>query len=244
MAVTDTSALVVPGHFSPARFDALLARHGSPIELRFATRCGCWDDRAGRPDPGCMVCFPFGFVWDAPLLWNGQPMKAYGPNRKPTRRHDAVGTYEVGDAFFTLPSGIEPPFMSRITASLSVLTVFDELVKAKQDMIRYPDVLNVDRVWYSTRTPATGAPYDRANVPLSFSGANPDLTITGRQVTWNPASTVPDGTRYIVRFQTYLHYVVWEQQERNEGGNILPSRFLCKKIDYLLHPRGTKEASY
>ncbi len=226
-------------HFDPAEFDGMLAQNGSPADLRFAMRCACWDDQTGEPDPACMQCFPFGWVWEAP-----QTVNVFGPNRKPTRRVDAAGTYDIGDAFFTLPSGLEPPRMSRLTMTLSTLTVWDALLKNKEDVIRFPTVLGIDRAWHSTRTPPSGGQYGRSNLDLTFSGATPDITVTGRQVTWNPANTLPDGTPYVVRFKTYAEYLVWEQQERNEGGRVLPSRFLCKRLDYYLHPRGTKEASY
>ena len=241
MAVTNPAAMGIPFgefHLRPPDFDDLLRRSGSPAELRFAMPCACGTSRMGEPDPACLVCFPYGVVWDAP-----QTLKCFGPNRKPTFRVDTAGSYEIGDAYFTFPTGIVPPFLSRITLPLSVLTLTDQLVKGTEDGIRYPTVLAVEKAHYTRRNPPTGHPYVTEIVPLTLGT---DVTVDGRRLVWPPASPVPDGTLVSVRFAARVEYGVWEPHDRNEGGNQLPYRFLCKRLDYYLHPRGPAEpqASY
>jgi hypothetical protein len=64
------------------------------------------------------------------------------------------------------------------------------------------------------------------------------VVVNGRQLVWPPGSSIPDGTTVSVRFTGCVEYGVWEVQDRNEGGNQLPYRALCKRLDYYLHPRG------
>jgi hypothetical protein len=224
-------------HLRPPDFDALLRRSGSPVELRYATPCACTVKRMGEPDPACQLCFPYGVIWDAP-----QTVYCFGPNRKPTFRADTMGSYEVGDAYFTFPTSVVPPFLSRITLPLSVLTLSDQLVKGEEDVIRYPRVLEVERAHCTRRVPPSGAPYVTELVPLTLGT---DVTFDGRRAVWPPDSPVPDGTIVAVRFRALVEYGTWEPQDRNEGGNQLPYRYLCKRLDYYLHPSGPEpQASY
>jgi hypothetical protein len=227
-------------HCESTLFDEVIAAHGSPAELRLARPCPCWLASTGQPDPACTACFPFGYLWTAPVT-----LTVWGPNRKPMRRYEAQGTYELGDAFFTFPTGIRPTHYSRLVLPLSTLAVTDILTKGHEDTIRYAHVLSVEGAEWSRRTPATGAPYQRETVPLTIEGRDvgtPDLRITGRTVTWLN-SAIPDGTRYVVRCTTYAEYVVWEVQDRNEGGTVQPYRALCKRLDFLLHPKGEPSAT-
>lgn len=237
MAVSTSSTTAAFGsfHLDPAAFDALLVRSGSPADLRIATRCACYDPRSGSPDPACTLCFPFGVVW-GPVT----SLKVFGPNRKPTRRQDAAGTYDASDAFFTFPTGVIPTRGSRLTLPLSVITVDDLLVKGDRDTIRYPNVVAIEAAFYTTRNPPTGSPYTVVQHPLVLGT---DIAISGRTVTWINGA-VPNGTPYRVRFTALAEYLVWEDQDRNEGGRALPYRCLCKRVDYLLHPRDDKATSY
>jgi hypothetical protein len=240
MAVADPSFYSVPFgefHLRPKDFDALLRRSGSPCELRYAMPCACGSTRLGEPDPACMVCFPYGQVWDAP-----RTVYVFGPARKPTFRVDTPGSYETGDAYFTFPTGIVPPFFSRITLPLSVLTLTDQLVKGSEDVIRYPMPLVVDKAHWSRRVPPSGHPYVTELMPLVLGT---DVVVDGRRFVWPPDSPVPDGTIVTVRFTARVEYAVWEAHDRNEGGNQLPYRAICKRLDYYLHPRGPEpQASY
>lgn len=242
MAITDPN-LAGPGfadnHLDPAALDALIDRSGTTATLRIATRCGCYDVRTGAPDPACMLCMPFGVIWDDPV-----PTKVFGPNRKPTRRQDAAGNFDASDAFFTFKTGILPPRGSRVTLPLSQLVVDDMLVKGERDVIRYPNVVAVEAAFYMGRDQPEGSEYNVVKHDLTFTGSTPHLTFAGRQVTWAVGSAVPDGTVYRVRFKALVEYLVWEDQDRNEGGNALPGKCLCKRVDYLLHPRDEKAASY
>jgi hypothetical protein len=233
MAVATSGQFGVPfSRFDlrPADLDALLDRAGTPCELRMAMPCGCGTDRMGDADPGCALCFPYGVVWDPPVT-----VKVFGPNRKPTFRVDTAGSYETGDAYFTFPTGVVPTFLSRLTLPLGVLTLTDQLIKGSQDVIRYPTVLVVDRAHWVQRVPPVGSPYENVLVPLVLGT---DVTVVGRKLVWPAGSPVPDGTTVAVRFSAMVEYGCWEPQDRNEGGNQLPYRVLCKRLDYYLHPRG------
>lgn len=242
MAVTDPAAFFGSTdeamHFDGSEFDAeLLAMHGSPAELRIATRCACWQRETGVPDPSCRLCWPLGFVYDAPQVVN-----VFGPNRKPTRRQDAAGTYDASDAYFTLPTGVLPTFGSRITLPLSEIIVDDILTKGSEDITRYHRVLELQEAHYVVRVPPTGSPYENERRDLVFTGPVPHLTRNDRTFTWNPAIVppIPDGTRYVVRLKVLVEYICWEFQERNENGLPLPGRMLGKRVDYLHHPRGAQ----
>lgn len=225
-------------HFDSDEFDEeLLNEHGSPAEFRMATRCACWLKETGQPDPACRLCWPLGFVYDAPEV-----IQAFGPNRRPTRRFDAAGSYDASDAFFTLPTRIIPSFGSRITLPLSEIIVDDILTKGSEDITRYYRVLELQQAHYVVRVPPTGHPYQNERRALVFQGVNPHITLIDRTIVWNPATTasIPDGTRYVVRLKVLVEYLCWEFQERNENGLPLPGRCLGKRVDYLHHPRGAQ----
>ncbi len=238
MAVMDDTAAGVAldeFHLGSPNFDALLDQNGSPVLLRFATRCPCRDLDTGRPDPACTNCYPYGVLWDEPI-----ETKCFGPNRKPMRRPDAAGEYSVGDAFFTFKTNVMPTPGSRFLLPLSEITVDDVLVKGREDVIRYADVVSVEKALCSRRVPPSGHPYTVDVVPLVIGT---DIVINGREVTWlNPG--LPDGTVYTVRLRARVEYLVFEPQDRNEDGKPLPYRYLCRRLDYLLHPRGQKAVSF
>jgi hypothetical protein len=243
MAVTDAAALETR-HFDPAEFNALIEAHGADAQLRIAHRCGCWDANTGRPDPACISCYPYGYLYDPVTT-----VKVWGPNRKGLRHYLKEGTVEVGDAFFTFKTGMQPTHYSRIVLPLSTLTVDDILTKGSEDRIRWAWVLAVQGAKYNVRNPPTGSPYTTDPVALQIEGVgtpppvDPDIAISGNTITWLKQN-LPDGTRYVVRFDTYAEYSVWEPQDRNEGGLAMPYRYLCKRLDYLTHPRSADGPSY
>lgn len=223
-------------HFVPGQFDALLAAHGTDVALRLAMRCACWNADSGRPDPACTLCFPFGFLFDAPVT-----VRAYGPNRKPTRRVDTPGSFEVGDAFFTFPTGVKPTYFSRLVLPTSEILVDETLTKGSEDTIRFSHVLGVEKAHATRRNPPTGHPYVTEVVPLTLGT---DFTLSGRTIVWPGGSTHANGTRYVLRLRTLEEYVVWETQTRNENGQDLPWRCLCKRVDFLTHPKAPAELTY
>jgi hypothetical protein len=227
-----------PFHHEPAALDALLTAHGAPAALRLAMRCACWNPKTGQPDAGCKVCFPYGYVWDA-----AQALKVFGPSRRGMRKYEIEGTLEVGDAWFTFPVGIRPSHYSRLVLTASEVTVDDLLTKGTEDRIRWSRVVAAEAAHYTRRVPTTGHPYEIELVPLVLDGAMPDLAVVGNQITWLNLS-IPDGTRYTLRLRVLAEYVIWDVQDRNEAGVVLPYRFLAKRLDFLLHPRGEKAVSY
>ena len=236
MAIMTDVGAIDSFHFESGEFDELLTEHGTPALMRYAMRCGCWTVETGQADPACMTCRPYGYVWDAAIAMN-----VFGPNRRPTRRPDAVGTFDVGDAFFSLPTGQTPPHYSRFTLpTLSEIIVDDILTKGREDTIRFGTVSSVIQAHYSVRTPPTGYPYTRANTPLVLGT---DISVAGRDVTWLNGA-IADGTRYTIQFKAHQEWVVWEPQDRNEGGKPMPFRYLCKRLDFLAHPKATGEMDY
>jgi len=239
--VQETTPTLAPFHFVPSDFDGMLSLHGTEAELRLAARCPCWNAQTGQPDPACMVCYPFGYVWDAPST-----LKVFGPSRRGMRKYEMEGSLDVGDAWFTFPVGVKPPHYSRIVLTGSELVVDDYLTKGTEDRVRYSKVIQALSARYSTRDPSSGAPYTRENVTLGV-GIDIALDTNMRDVLWGePDPPVPDGTRYVLRLSVRPEYIVWEPQDRNEGGEDMPYRYLCKRLDYFLHPRGTaqEEQSY
>jgi len=231
MALQDASAVAPafsPFHMEPAELDGLLDAHGAPAEIRTAMRCGCWAASSGQPDPGCDRCYPFGYVWDAPVT-----CRVYGPSRRGLRRYELAGTLDVGDAWFSLPTGMRPPHYSRIVLTASEITVDDTLTRGREDVIRFSRPVAVTRAHWSQRTSAPGVtPVTRTNVPLVLGT---DLSVSGRRVTWI-AETPPPGTRYVLQLRALAEYIVWEPQDRNEAGVALNYKFLCKRLDFLRHP--------
>ncbi len=222
-------------HFKAQEFDDLLRVNGSPVRLRMAMRCPCIDPKTGKADPACTNCFPYGVLWD-----DAVDARCFGPDRRSLRRPDAAGLYHEGDAFFTFPTGIVPTPFSRFLLPLSEITVDDVLVKGKEDTIRFAEVKAVEKALYSRRVPPTGAPYVVDVVPLELGA---DIEVNGRDVSWL-TSDVPNGTTYVVRMRACVEYLVLEPQDRNENGLPLPYRYHCRRLDYLLHPRGQKAVSY
>jgi hypothetical protein len=222
-------------HFSAPAFDGLIAAHGSPAELRLATRCACWRVDAGQPDPACMACYPFGYLWDPPMT-----VTVFGPGRRGLKRYEEEGAIEVGDSWFTFPSGLTPTHYSRLVLPSSRRIVDDLLTKGVEDTTRWSYVLGVQAAHYTRRVPPTGQPYTVEVVPLV---PGTDFTMAGRTVQWSNPS-VPDGTRYTLRLETHDEWVLFNEQDRNEAGVVMPYRWQCKKLDFLVHPRGTGVASY
>jgi hypothetical protein len=239
MASTDESGVALSEfHIDAGAMDALLAINGSPAELRIATPCACWDARTGQPDPGCMRCYPLGFIYDAPVTES-----VHGPNRRPRRRYNPEGELDEGEVTFTFRRGVVPTFGTRIAMLNATVVVTDTLTKGVEDTIRWSHVLAVEAGHYTRRVPPTGPDYDVETVPLVLAGPTPDLVVVGRDITWVNVS-IPDGTRYSLRFRTRPEYVAWEVRDRTEGGQVMPYLATAKRLDFLLHPRGTKEASY
>lgn len=222
-------------HFASKEFDDLLRVNGSPAQLRVAMQCPCLDPKTGKADAACTNCFPFGVLWDPPI-----DVHCFGPDRKPLRRPDAAGVYHEGDAFFTFPTGVIPTPLSRLLLPLSEITVHDVLRKGHEDTLRFTEVVNVEKAAYSRRVPPTGHPYAVQVVPLVLGA---DISVDGREVTWH-TDDVADGTMYVVRARVRVEYLVIEPQDRNEGGLPLPYRYHCRRLEYLLHPRGQKAVSY
>lgn len=237
MAVFDAEAATAfdDFHFSGPSFDALIAAHGSPAELRRAMRCACWDAKTGQPDPACMNCYPFGYLYDPP-----ETITVFGPGRRGLKQYEDQGSIEVGDCWFTFPREIMPTHYSRLVLPISQCVVDDLLTKGKEDVIRYSHVLAVQAAHYTRRVPPAGPDYAVEVVPLT-PGVH--FTLAGRKVTWND-HTIPDGTRYTLRILTYDEWVCWNEQDRNEHGHIMPVRWQCKRLDFLIHPRGTEQATY
>ena len=234
MAITSTSGLAFDAfHFSPLEWAELLKQHGSPAELREASRCACWLESQGSgPDPGCQLCYPFGYLYAAP-----QSLKVFGPNRKPTRRIEAAGTFDAADAFFTFPPGIVPSIYSRLTLPLSILTVDDTLTRGKADILRFSRVLEVLEAHTSRRNPPTGKDYVVENVPL-VAGTDYTINLTTGQVTWL-TSAVPTGGkgRAVFHLRVIAEWILWEAQDRNEHEVQQPYRYLAKRLDYILRPK-------
>jgi hypothetical protein len=243
MAVTDRSKAapgLSPLHFSAASFDQLIRAHGVTARMRMARRCACWRLDAQAPDPACKLCHPYGFIWDAPFTTT-----VHSQNRKPRRGYDSDGQSETGDVSFTFLTEVIPTFFARVVLPTARVVVDDMLVKGTTDIIRWSEVLDVDRADYTVRNPPEGSPYEVENVSLKIEGkdADPDIRIEGPRVTWlNP--DVPDGTQYTVRFTTHPEFVAWEIRERQEGGQLMPYTALCKRIEFLQHPQGTEQLSY
>lgn len=239
MTVQHDPAAMAEFHFESAQFDAMLETHGTVALLRFATPCACWSDATGQPDPACRLCWPLGFLYDAPV-----ELRVFGPNRRPTRRVDAAGEYEPSDAFFTFPTGVTPPYGSRFVLPTSQPLVHDRLLKGREDVFRYAHVSDVLAAHYIRRVSRVGAPgtYDNERVNL-VRGVDYAVDLATREVTWL-TSAIPDGTRVVFRLRIAAEWVVWELQDRNEGGLEQPWRALCKRLDFLIHPRGAKPASY
>jgi len=222
----------------PARFDALIDRLGMRIEYRPATRCACYRFQSGVPDPGCTICFALGLVWGQP-----ESINVFGPNRKPTRRPDLTGLYEVGDVFFTFKSGFIPTEGARITLPNTKLVVDDILTRGKEDRLIYPTGHNLTAAWYVVRNPPTGDPYVNVKVDLV-----PDVDIVldpvTHRVTYAAADRPPPGTRVLVQIDTLTEYVVSEVQDRIAGDTLQPYRALCKRYQSWLHPRGHEAVTY
>lgn len=235
MAVQVDDIALEEEHFSGPEFDQLLEQNGTSILLRMATPCGCWNPTTGNPDPACQLCVPFGVVYDAPVQ-----LKVFGPNRKGLRQFLDGGTIEMGDALFTFPLDVTPTQMSRITLLTSTLPAPAFQIKGREDVLRYTEVLAVERAHYSVRTPPTGHPYTRENVPL-VEGT--DFTRAGRVITWLN-TTIPDGTPYVLRVRIRTEYVVSEATLRDENDTQLQTRVLAKRLDYLINPRGEAKLSY
>lgn len=240
MAIYEPASALDEFHFEAEAFHDLLKINGArEAMLAKAMRCGCWDPLTGQPDPACQLCYPFGFIYEEPVA-----VAVFGPNRKPTRRFEQLGVFDPGDAWFTFPPGVTPPFASRIILPQSVIEVDDVLTKGKWDITRFGHVVELQRAIYSTRTPASGAPYTRENVDLTWNEVGADFTFAGRTVTWDVASAVPDGTNYVLKMKVYSEYICWDAQDRQEDGKPMPYRVLCKRLDYFKHPRSAADVSY
>jgi hypothetical protein len=238
MAITEDAGIQFSDfHFAGAEFDGLLEQHGvRDAKLLIAMRCGCWKD--GLPDVGCKTCWPWGYVWIAPI-----DVALHGPSRKPLRRLEDIGMIEPGSAYFTFPTGVVPSFMSRIVLPQSILLADDALEKNVHDISRFTHVVGIEKAHYSVRVPPTGDPYEVENVPLTFDGPTPDITLSGNRIAWNN-NAIPDGTPYIVLLRTFAEYLVWDVQDRSEDGKPMPYRALCKRLDFLKHPRSTSDVSF
>lgn len=222
-------------HFDRREFDELLTQHGTPAELRVAKRCACWLAETETPDPACNLCYPFGYLYDAPVT-----LKVHGPNRKPMKRIEQVGTLELGDAFFTLPSMHQPPTYARLTLTKSILTVDDILTRGREDILRFSRVLQVVSAHTSRRDDVAGGKVAVVNVPLT-AGTDYVVDLATRKVTYPGGSAVAVGGRVVFVCRVASEWILWDTQDRNENNEPMPYRFLAKRLDYLLHPRGKAE---
>jgi hypothetical protein len=220
------------------KFDALIARHGMAVKYRHGQRCACYRYQSGVPDPGCTLCFAIGIVWDAPL-----DILVFGPNRKPTRRIDMIGQYEVGDVFFTFQTGFEPADGARITVPNTALLTDDILTRGKEDRVIYPTAHNLSSAWYVVRTPPTGDPYENVRVNLT-PGVDIFMDENTKRVTYADPNIPPVGTRVLVQVETLTEYIVSEVQDRYGSGTLQPYRALCKRYTSWLHPRAKEAVAY
>lgn len=219
-------------HLEPSEFDnELLEAHGTTALVRFAEPCACWMGSTGNPDPNCTLCFPLGYAYDAPI-----ETRVFGPNRRPLKRFDAEGAIELGDAMFTFKSDVMPPHASRFVLPVSTLVVHDTLTRGKEDTFRFAHVLAVLKAHAVRRNPPTGVPYVNERVEL-VQGVDFSVDLATRRVTWL-TNTVPTNGRVVFRLKTYAEWVVWDERDRNENGKELPRQYLCRRYDFLLHPRG------
>jgi hypothetical protein len=188
----------------------------------------------GNPDPGCALCRPHGFQYDAPIT-----TKVFGPNRKPMRKFEAAGgPIELGDAMFTFKSDVMPPHGSRFVLPVSKLLVHDTLTPGTEDIVRFAHVLEVVQAHTVQRIATTPDHYRNERVDLIL-GTDFSIDLATRRVTWT-TDKVPTGGRVVLRLKTYAEWVVWEERDRNEHDQELPRQYLCKRYDFLIHPRGTQ----
>lgn len=231
-------ALGACGGLDPGRFDDLIDRLGMQVLYRPATRCACYRFESGVPDPACTICFALGLVWTEP-----ETIMVFGPNRKPTRRPDMIGEYEVGDVFFTFKSGFIPTDGARLTLPNSPLVIDDILTRGKEDRVMYPTAHNLTLAWYVERDPPTGFPYVNVRRDL-VPGTDVFLDPVTKRVTYASPDRPPDGTRVLVQIDTLTEYIVAEPQDRISGNVLMPYRVLCKRYQSWLHPRGREAVSY
>lgn len=220
------------------RFDDLIDRLGMDVDYREATRCACYRFQSGVPDPACTLCFGIGILWDEPIT-----IRCFGPNRKPTRRPDLVGQYEVGDVFFTFKTGFIPNEGGRITLPNSPILTDDILTRGKEDRVIYPHPRNLESAFYVVRNPPTGSPYVNVKIDLK-PGVDIFLDESNGRVTYADPDTPPPGTRVLVQFAALTEYIVSEPQDRISGNQLMPYRVLCKRYTSWLHPRQREAVQY
>jgi hypothetical protein len=235
MAVTDPIAGGL--HFDPAAFAGLLDAHGTEVQTRHAVRCACWDRRTGKPDPACTLCQPFGLLWDPAVT-----RKAHGPTRKPTRRFGREGELDVGDCFFSFAADVILSFGSRILCPASFIAVDDILTRGQDDRLRHGTIGPLLSAHYVVRTPPAGPDYTTTKVPLAVDAVAPDIVVGPDRLVTFTGVPPPAGTRYVVSYRTPVEYVVWEPQERREGEQAQPTRYLCKRMDFLVHAANAAES--
>ena len=168
-----------------------------------------------------------------------------GISWKPTRRPDTAGEFDAADAFFTFPTGITPPYGSRFVLPISQPIVHDRLLKGSEDVFRYAHVLAVLGGHYIRRVARSGispTQYDNVRVNV-VEGTDFSVNLTTRRVSWI-GSAIPAGTRVVFRLKTYAEFVCCETRDRNEGGQEMPWSILCRRMDFLIHPRGPHPVSY
>jgi hypothetical protein len=218
-------------------FDKEIESHGLKISLRRGTRCPCVAEESRQPDPTCNVCDGWGTIWDT-----GVQATAFGPNRRINRMYEEPGSIDTADAYFTFPSGTFIGHLDRIVVSDEIIIysefftkgAVNQLTGASREKSRFQNILLVERAIWSARTPSSGFPY---TYQLNDLIENVDFTIeNGNEILWH-SNAVPNGARYVIRFQTNSEYLVWAPRGRLEGSVHFPGQYLCKRIDFIKAPQ-------
>lgn len=206
MAILET----VP-HFDAARFDRLIAHHGTPAVVRPARMCPCYDE-TGHPRRLCPHCDGLGIAW-------GPAMNAMVllPGRSRRDQYDWMGYQLQGITHMTVQTELTPAHydLIELTAAEMIVTRERAVWRGAPVRLRMPTVLRVEAVLWLDG--------------ITLVDAAPQAVVDGK-ITLD--SSVPTGAQITVRYAARPAYVVISPIEREEGGVRMPYRALVQRLDF------------
>jgi len=231
MAITGASAAAaIETHFDPVEFDDAVASHGTPVVVRRAVTCPCFDQTTGHSQTDCPFCERgFGILWD-----DGYLAKILAPGRPRRDDYDAIGFSLNGMITLTFPSTVTPGHLDLVELMVAEMVVNRELLtrdavnklERSTERLRFRQVITVEKI-----VAIVGGVLEEYHVPADFS-IRADASVQWVDAMHGP----PPEIQYSVRYRARPSYVVLSPRSRDVGGQKMPYRCEAMRLDFFEKP--------
>lgn len=231
MAITGANAVAAAEqHLDPVEFDAAVDAHGTPVIVRGAVTCPCFDATIGHSQTDCPFCERgFGILWD-----DGYLTKILAPGRPRRDDYDAIGLSINGMITLTFPSTVTPGHLDLVELMVAEMVVNRELltrdainkVGRSTERLRFRQVIAVEKI-----VAIVGGALETYALLTDFSiGA--DASVQWVDAMHGP----PPEIQYSVRYRARPSYVILSPRSRDEGGQRMPYRAEAMRLDFFERP--------